>query len=231
MLYFKKMGFSILLFGGILYFSPAAGKAVAAEPAQQEIQDVVKKHLQEKTKGSGTLDLFDEKIDAVRNLRMMESHDAVKKEEGLYVVPIDYRDIKTGAVVDVEVSAVNKDNAWTVKSIDIKNITEIHAGDTAPDANKEYSDNEIQDVMKKYLLQQAKFTGSIALFDGERKKMRNLELLQMSKEVRRLGAISISSADFKDKDSGEKVVVDVAVENQKGKLSVQSLRIREVKKS
>ena len=221
---------AVVLVNGLLLSAAVIEEVLAEEvPASQQITaDVVKKYLQEKTKASGTLDLFDDSSKVVRNLRMIETHPEVKKGDNLYAVPIDYRDIKTGAIVNVEIAVESKNDVLSAKSAEIKRVTEVDAdrGDQA--AKKDFADNEIQDVMKKYLAQQAKFTGSVSLFDEDRGKMRNLDLIKLSEEVRRLGTLYISRADFKDKDSGQTLGIDVTVENQKGNLSVQSLRIREV---
>ncbi len=227
----RSTAISTVVLVSIFLFSTMVVEKVLAEEvqsSQQVIQDVVKKYLQEKTKISGTLDLFDDTSKSVRNLRVIEMHPEIKSADNLFVVPIDYRDIQTGAIVNVEISVEKSNDALSVKSVEIKKVTEINAGQDAEAVKKDFSDAEVQDVMKKYIAQQSKFTGSVSLFDEDRGKMRSLELISLTEEVRRLGTLHISRAEFKDQDSGQKLGVDITVENQKGALSVQSLRIREV---
>ena len=176
----KSVIFTAVLVSSLFSTVILTEKVLAAEtqPAQSNIQEVVQKYLQEKTKISGTLDLFDDDSKAVRNLRMIEVYPEIKPSaDDLYVVPIDYRDIKTGAIVNVHVSVENKNGAFSVKSTEIKKVTEINAGQGDQEAKRDFVDNEIQAVMKKYLAQQAKFTGSVTLFDEDRRKMRNLDLI------------------------------------------------------
>lgn len=190
-----------------------------------DLKETVKKALWERVRVTGTLDLFDAKINAVRHLKMMDFHGKLVPEGNQLKAVIDYRDIDTGDVVTVNAALVKKDSAWSVTETVIASVKE------APkvDENKVYSDAELQTFMNEYLQAQVKFTGTLMLFDEDRSKMRKLELVGLDGEVRRLGTLSISRANFKDKDSGENLGVDVTVENKKGKLSVQALRIREVK--
>lgn len=213
---------SALVIAGLMGSAPV--KSCFADEAG-DLKETVKKALWQRVRVTGTLDLFDAKINAVRHLKMMDFQgDVVQKGDQLSAV-IDYRDIDTGDVVTVNATLAKKDSAWDVTETVIASVKE------APkvDENKVYSDAELQTFMNEYLQAQVKFTGTLMLFDEDRNKMRKLELVSLDGEVRRLGTLSISRATFKDKDSGETLGVDVTVENKKGKLSVQALRIREVK--
>jgi hypothetical protein len=68
------------------------------------------------------------------------------------------------------------------------------------------------------------------LYDKDAEKMRNLELVELKEEVRRLGILMSSSSQFKDVDSGEILDIDISVENKEGQLRLQALRIRGVRK-
>ena len=85
--------------------------------------------------------------------------------------------------------------------------------------------------MMDYIERQGKFTdGKVMLFDKDNEKMRNLELTELKEEVRRMGIFYSSSSKFVDVDTGDILDIDISVENKKGKLKVQALRIRNVRK-
>ena len=52
--------------------------------------------------------------------------------------------------------------------------------------------------------------------------------MTLDSHLRRLGILFICGAEFQDKDNKDTLSIDVTVENQKGKLQIQALRIRKV---
>ena len=200
-----------------------------APPSVQQVRDVVEQDMEEKAKVSGTFDLFDPDENKVRNLKNFEFGAEVKKEGENYSLDVNARDLSSGAMVNLDVIVGNNNGVLEVKGFMIKKVTPLTADTGSQQAKKEYRDADIQNFMKEYLAKQAQFSGSVSLFDEEKNKLRSLELLSLSEQVRTLGVLNISTGEFKDKDSGEMLSVDITVENQEGKLNVQSLRIREVK--
>ncbi|MCK5579732.1 MAG: hypothetical protein KAJ18_00505 [Candidatus Omnitrophica bacterium] len=194
-----------------------------------QVEEVVKASLKKRTKNTGTLDIYDEKIDAVRNLRMIKFPEVIQKEEGSYIAAIDYRDINSGAIVTVAVTVEVKDGVLDVVNLEMDQIKELAKQHEEAGEKKEYTDHDVQDFMKTYLKQQTKFTGSLMLFDEDNNKLRKLELVELKQEVRRLGTLNISRAEFKDIESGEVLGVDVSVLDKKGSLEIQALRIREIR--
>lgn len=192
----------------------------------QTVLDAVKKHLQERMKSSGTLDIYDPQNEKVRNLRTLKFPETVSKEGDGYVAEIQMGDANDGTKVLVHVTVEEKGGQPQVK--DVK-VSDAKGPAAAPvDPKREITDAEIQQVMNDYISQQTQVSSSLPLFDAERNKLRKLELIVLDKEVRRLGIYYISHAQFKDTESGELLDVDVTVENQKGELALQSLRIRKV---
>ena len=190
-------------------------------------EEIVRGNLKKMTKTSGTFDLYDADANKVRNLRMLEILPDVRKEGSSAYVPVRFRDVASGDIVMVEVrvtmvSEGRYDSKWSIKSVEkIKN----------DESKKEhYEDAEIQQVMKDYIEKQTKFTGQLMLFDATIENMRKLELVELRSEVRRFGILSISTAEFKDVGSQEKLSVDIHVKNKDGKLEVDSLKIKKVSK-
>jgi hypothetical protein len=209
---------------------------VEGEEAQQQpdqvktkVLDAVKRDLKKKTRNSGTLDIYDKDKDAVRNLRADKTHEEVAEQDGKYLTTADYRDIKTGDVAQVEIEVVQEGEEYLVKDIRIKGVQALKQ-DEASEA-KQYSDDEVQAFMRDYLKKQTEFTdGLVMLFDKDNDKMRKLKLTELKKEVRRMGIFYISRAQFEDADTDETLSIDISVENIKGKLNTQALRIRDIRK-
>jgi len=191
-----------------------------------EIVSMVEEYLKQKTVITGTLDIYDDKIDAVRNLRKNSEFRDVVQDGGLYKIEADYRDIHSGDIIGVEFVAKINEKKLDIQEINLKEIKEPILEQT--NDPRDYSDQEIQDFMKKFIEQKSRFTGYYNLYDQENEKLRKLKFLKIEERVRKLGIISISSAEFTDIDSNETLMVDISVENKNGKLNIQAFRIRDI---
>jgi hypothetical protein len=177
---------------------------------------------------SGTLDLYDESSDRVRNLRLIRQQNDMIERDGAYYISLDYRDIQEGDQVTVEAELRPADGDYAVAAFTIKDVRVLDRA--AQETDRDYTDMEVQDFMRDYLEKQTQFNdGKLMLFDKDAGKMRSLELIMINEEVRRLGIYMSSSSQFNDVDSGEMVEIDISVENKKGRLNVQALRIRNVR--
>ena len=195
----------------------------------EKAHSVIQQELQKRTIQSGTLDLYDEEINKVRNLRIIKEADGITERDGKYFSMIEYRDINEGDIVSVEVEVSKTGDDLSVQTFRIKDVQPLNEGESQE--AKEYTDEEVQIFIKEYLKRQTQFNdGKLMLFDKDVGQMRNLELIKLSEEVRRLGVYMSSSSQFKDVDSGEVLDIDISVEIKNGKLSLQALRIRDVHK-
>jgi len=199
-------------------------------PLNQDVLKLVDQYLSEKTKLSGTVDLFDSKENKVRNLKVIEVVKDLAYEGNEYIVPVICRDNISGETVQMAIHVENRNTKLSIKSLEIQGV-DSREEDASVDPNKVYSDEEIQNYMLEQINSQAKITESFPLFDAQKEKLRNLQLVKINEEVRRYGILYVCSVDFKDKDTNEKVYTDMTVENKKGKLGVQGVRIRRVTKS
>jgi hypothetical protein len=195
---------------------PAAPAASGAEAqnAGGPLADAVKAEIKNKSKTSGTLDVFDNKTQKVRTLDLIGL-----KETGKDTVTGDFRDTKTGDVVTAEVKVTNG-------KVGDFNIVKAEPPKPVQQAKKDYTDKELQDFMKEYIDTQAAGTGVFQLFDEKTKKMRQLQFVKLQEKVRRYGIIGISTAEFKEKDTGNTVLADINVENKKEGLEVTAVRIK-----
>lgn len=218
----------VLMVAGIIF----AGQSVVMAQesgANVGLLEKVEKSLKEKIVHSGTLDIYDEKINKVRNLRLIEFQKDTLEGGGATVLLADFRDIQTGEIVVVEMDAALAGGEFELGNMRIKEVKALVKAAAAED--KEYTDEEIQEVMTGYLDQQGQFNdGKVMLFDPENAVMRNLQLKELKKEVRRLGIFYSSSSQFTDAGTGDILDVDISVQKKSGKLKVQALRIRNVRK-
>ena len=185
-----------------------------------ELEKTVTDYLLEKSKLSGTLDIMDEKSNAIRNLRLI----SIQKESlsGSGMPMVDFRDINSGEIVTISLTL----HSGEVESSQIVKVTPAES--IILDPAKAFTDDEVEDFIKEYINTQAHLSGSFSLFDEDAKRLRNLELVTLDSHLRRLGILFICSAEFQDKDNKDTLSIDVTVENQKGKLQIQALRIRKV---
>lgn len=214
--------FRVVILAAVL----TAAMTVCPVKAFADARTTIKDALKEKTKRTGTLDLYDVKLDGVRNLRLIDFSDEPVAEGGRVSAHVNFRDINTGDVVNLKITVEDDQGQKTITETEIVSV-EVLTPEADP--NKVYNDQEVQDAMRFYLDKQAEFTGFVMLFDEKEEKMRNLKLTEILPEVRRLGNTYISTAVFADADSGEKIEIDITVKNTDGELDVKRMRIRQGK--
>lgn len=216
----------LFLVAGFGFSGTSFGQATVSAK-DQAILKVLKDEMTEKIIQTGTLDLYDKGIDAVRNLSILSFPEEVRRRGDEFVAAIDYRDTNSGDIVTVEVLLAADGDSYIVEDVRIINVESLKNDDQVKD---HYSDEEIQAFMKNYIQQQVQFTGSLMLFDEEREVMRNLKMNELSSEVRRMGIFYSSRGVFEDINSGDILGIDIAVKNKDGKLELQVLRVRSFKR-
>lgn len=93
---------------------------------------------------------------------------------------------------------------------------------------KKPSADEVRAAMKSYVEEKSKATGTFDIKDPETKKVRKLKLERVHERVGKTGSYYYSCADFKDTISGEKLDLDLDVQDKNGVLSVADVRIHKV---
>ena len=89
------------------------------------------------------------------------------------------------------------------------------------------SDEDIRNAMQNHVMSNL-VDGSFQVLDPQTNKIRNLELVRVHERVGKTGNYYYSCADFKDKDSGESLDLDLDVEDKDGVLKVVDVRIHKV---
>lgn len=93
------------------------------------------------------------------------------------------------------------------------------------------SKDDIRATMKDYVLQKEEKEGFFEVMDPDTGKSRKLKLLKVHERVGKTGDYFYSCADFKDTESGEKLDLDLDVENRGGVLNVVAVRIHKLEGS
>ena len=226
-----KVIFKILVFVSLVAGCSSfclAQELQVAEVAQEELVAIYQSYVTEKTKYTGTLDLYDSGSDSVRNLRAMDTTYEVKKEDPNVILKSSFRDIRTGDIVTLDTYFKEIDGGWQVAEQKIAAVQPLSEGQNTQTGEKEYTDQEVQQVMADYLKKRSQFTGTYDIFDKDKEALRKLETGQFQPEVRRFGTLFISTVDCIDQDTKEKVQLDVQIGVENGVLSVTTIRIIKV---
>lgn len=90
------------------------------------------------------------------------------------------------------------------------------------------SADDIRAAMKAYVDKKSQATGAFDILDPETGKARKLKFERVHERVGKTGSYYYSCADFTDIDSGEKLDLDLDVDNKDGALNVVDVRIHKV---
>ena len=208
----------------------AEAPVVAAEEEvknmpEQALVDAIKADISERRKASGKLDIFDGTTNKVRTLDLIEFKPDPKQDGDMQLVQADFRDTTSGDIVTMDIKATKDNDVYTVKEMTIASV----AAPAVKEVKKEYTEEEVKSFMQEYIDTQSQATGTFDLYDEKAQKMRNLQLVKLGEKLRRYGIIAISTVEFKDKNTGDTVMVDVNTENKEG-LSVSAMRLKSVTK-
>ena len=197
------------------------------EFSQDAIVNFIKDYLKEKAKYTGKVDLYDEKINKVRNLDLMDIEKSVTHENNQYIARAKFRDFASGDIAGVKITVGVKGGKLEMPNLTIENVDKIVAADK-PDPTHQYTDQEVKDAIVKYLKQKSEFTGTFDMFDEKTQKMRKLETGNVHENVRKFGSRFIGCVDAADRAVDEKLELDVSVDNKEGILEVKSVKIYSV---
>lgn len=86
---------------------------------------------------------------------------------------------------------------------------------------------DIKDAMRDYLEDNSR-NGAYNIYDADTGQMRELELIRIHQRVGKTGDYYYACCDVRDRKTGQKLDIDVDVENNNGDLSVADVRIHKV---
>lgn len=199
--------------------------AVKAQDFSQEtVMNFIKDYLKEKAKYTGHVDLYDEKINKVRNLDLLSMDKEAKEENNQYAVHGKFRDVSSGDVASLKILVKKNDAKLEMGTLEVESV-EKSEGVNAVDPARQITDAEVKDIIQKYFEQKSKFTGTFDMFDDKTQKMRNLKIGVLQENIRRFGTRYIGRADAEDGVSQEKLELDISVDNKDGVLDVKNVKI------
>ncbi|MCA9401074.1 MAG: hypothetical protein KC713_05570 [Candidatus Omnitrophica bacterium] len=189
------------------------------------IKNVAMNYIKEKSMISGSIDLYDQTINAVRNFDFLKLSDDISYENDMIKVPGEFRDKATGDLATLALMINKGDDGLKVENIQILDITESQTPqeDTT---EKEYSDEDIRNFVQEHINKLSKFMGYFNLYDEDKDRLRNLVPGELSAEVRKFGALGIVSLSAEDQESGESLVIDITTRKESGVLTIDSMRIK-----
>lgn len=97
----------------------------APEPEQKEYSDeeilsYMKDYFEQKSKFTGTFDIYDEKKQVLLNLELGEWRRGLRKFGALSIATVNTTDKKSGGKVNLDITVENKDGRLSVQSVRIK---------------------------------------------------------------------------------------------------------------
>lgn len=196
-----------------------------------EVDASVRAYLLEKTKFSGSLDVYDGSIDKVRNLKMINlRRDSLQGDGSQYEIGGDFRDLNSGDVMDVLITVVDDAGDIEVEEITIKSVKYKKKEKDPALLNKKFTDKEVKDYLKDHIAKRSKFGGTYGVFDKDNEVYRQLNLTKLGDDVRNFGVLYINTVEFTDDKTSEKVSVDITLQNKEGALEVKTVRIKKIRK-
>lgn len=195
------------------------------------VDSKVRGYLMEKTKFSGSLDIYDGELDKVRNLKLINlRRDSLAGDGPEYEIGADFRDLSTGDIMDVLIRLAEDAGDLDVEEIMIKGVKYKKKEKDPELVNKKFSDKEVKDYIKDHIAKRSKFGGTYGVFDKDNEVYRQLNLIGLGDDVRNFGILYINTVEFEDDKTGEKISVDLTLENKDGALDVKTVRIKKIRK-
>lgn len=190
--------------------------------------EIVQGFIDEKSALTGTLDIYDKDIDAVRTLKFVEFTQK-DSDDGSAALNIHaaFLDTRSGDDVTVMFAVLNENEGGMVENYEIVEVQESAVQEVSMEERKETTDEEVMEAAEAYIEQQTKFSGYMNLFDPAKEALRKLEFVKFKGDVRRMGTMFFVTSHFKDMDSKEKLKVDFSIKsNEFGQLEVQNMALR-----
>jgi hypothetical protein len=113
------------------------GKAVAAQPSAKDIKDAMKNYIAEKSKQTGTFDIMDQETGKIRTLKLKRIHERVGKTGDYFYSCADFKDTKSGEMLDLDIDVKNEGGKLSV--VDVR----IHKLNGKPRYTYDKNDNRI----------------------------------------------------------------------------------------
>jgi hypothetical protein len=113
------------------------GTTVATQPSAQDIKAAMKNYVEEKSKQTGTFDIMDLETGKMRFLKLQRIHERVGKTGDYFYSCADFKDTKSGEMLDLDIDVKNEGGKLSV--VDVR----IHKVNGKPRYTYDKNDNRI----------------------------------------------------------------------------------------
>jgi hypothetical protein len=94
-----------------------------AQPTAQNIRQTMKDYVLEKSKKTGTFDLYDTETGKTRKLSLVRVHERVGKTGDYYYSCADFTDTETGKLLDLDLDVEHKNGELSVVDVRIHKVS------------------------------------------------------------------------------------------------------------
>lgn len=94
------------------------GEKVKTQPAAEEIKDTMKNYIMDKSKKTGAFEIVDPQTGKMRNLQLKRIHERVGKTGDYYYSCADFKDTKSGELLDLDIDVEYKSE--NLKVVDVR---------------------------------------------------------------------------------------------------------------
>lgn len=108
--------------GGKEHGGKEHGGAQISEPSADQIRAAMSNYVAEKSKKTGTFDIYDKEGGKDRKLSLVNVHERVGKTGNYYYSCADFKDTQSGEMLDLDLDVQNKDGELSVEDARIHKL-------------------------------------------------------------------------------------------------------------
>lgn len=108
--------------GGMEHGGKEHGGAQISEPSADQIRAAMSGYVAEKSKKTGTFDIYDKEAGKDRKLSLIKVHERVGKTGNYYYSCADFKDTQSGEMLDLDLDVQNKGGKLSVKDVRIHKL-------------------------------------------------------------------------------------------------------------
>ena len=108
--------------GGVERGGKEHGEAAVSEPSADQIRAAMSGYVAEKSKKTGTFDVYDQETGKTRNLSLIKVHERVGKTGNYYYSCADFKDTGSNEMLDLDLDVENKYGKLSVVDVRIHKL-------------------------------------------------------------------------------------------------------------
>ena len=129
-------------------------------PSNENIQQAIKDYISEESQATGNFEVYDPETQAVRQLSFIKIHEGVGKTGDYYYSCTDFKDIKTGDMLDLDFDVENQEGEFNVADVRIHRLNEVERftydsnGNRVPAAHEEKKESTMTETKGSPLMEE-----------------------------------------------------------------------------